>query len=525
MADLIDLFGALADRLYPWKPLTDDIPVPHGTIGPVSYAKNVPEPLGEQFIFEGRRGQKIWEKLKKSADLPDGPFEVLGKGTRGTAYAVDEKRVLKVTADRSEAVGAASVRDNPDQAGRAQNILSVWELRRPGQRAWAIMQERLQQLDEEDPWADFADLWPPWTRANDYVPIWPEHVQQFIDDVEQENLVEPSDSEWRKFKEWFVLLAEYFKTIELRYHDFWHRNLLRRGLIEPTQHVAIDFGYSTSDAEPPPDIEVISRFLARAQRRALLNIVKLVVSADDLEPNDFERDYDDLIEDRRVPKKHDTKTIALPHPIAQEVGGPIQKKIMQHLGMPEKSFGDFRRLGVGQNGIAFLLPDLRVLKITKDTSEAHASIRLVGKHNETIVEILDVFEFRTVNDKPLYGIVQERLQKPDADWVEFAGEWWEFRADPNLRKKFHDWFETPITKKNIELFRQWLGHQGRTVDEEKFNWLGMTAKELRGLGVQFRDLHNGNIMKRSDGSHVIIDLGASKSAPATIPMVSKVKAP
>jgi hypothetical protein len=268
MSGIADILQALADRIDdpwgPWDPVTVDQPNPTSTIGPVSYAESVPDPLGEQSIFSGRHGHRIWKKLKKYADLPDGPYEVLGKGTRGTAYAVSPLVVLKVTGDHTEAVGAALIRDTPDPLGNAQSILSVWELRRPGVQAWAIVQERLSPLEDDDPWIEIADLWPAWARANGYLPIWPENIQLFVDDVETSELVDTDDPEWIAFKSWFFGLGAYLESIELRYHDFWHRNLLRRG----SQHVAIDFGYSLSDARPPPKIDVISKFTALAGRRS-----------------------------------------------------------------------------------------------------------------------------------------------------------------------------------------------------------------------------------------------------------------
>ncbi len=207
-------------------------------------------------IFQDPKGPRLWQRLKKAAGLASGPYELLGRGTRGAAYAIDDTRVLKVTNDRTEAVAAGLIRDNPDPRGNAQYIEQVWELRGQEMGAWAIVQERLEELDEEDPWIQFSDFWPDWSATNDYQPIMPEVMPDFFNDTESAGLVEASNPAWGQFKMWLIELAQYLAAIQLYYHDFWHRNLLRRG----NQHVAIDFGYSRSEREP--DIQVIAKYKA-----------------------------------------------------------------------------------------------------------------------------------------------------------------------------------------------------------------------------------------------------------------------
>ena len=254
--ELETLVHMLQAEAYPfWPKFITHQPLPSHSAGPVSFAGRVlaPKPLEDQAIFRDPRGPAIRAKLWRLASLATVPPELLGTGTRGTAYRVDTK-VLKITNDVSEAVGAALIRDTPDPLGNVQRIESVWKLQGTENVAYAVVQELLGQPEDSDPWIKFADWWPKWSRAHRYLPIIPTNVDRFIDDMETTERTHQNNRNWKAFKSWFIAVAEYLAHIGLLYHDFWHRNMLMRG----TQHVAIDFGYSLSQAEPP-QIRTIAR--------------------------------------------------------------------------------------------------------------------------------------------------------------------------------------------------------------------------------------------------------------------------
>lgn len=251
------------DPYEDWWPQTVEQPHPNSSQGPIAYGKEndsiVPASLNEHPIFQDPMGPKLWAKLKKRAKISDGPWEILGSGTRGTAFGAGSL-VLKITNDRTEAVGAALIRNTPDPLGNAQRIYSVWQLKGESLEAFAIVQERLDLAPKKDPWNRFADFWPDWSRENNYAPIIPENTKTFLEDCESSRLVSSDDENWIAFKKWFEDLASYLASIKLLYHDFWHRNMLvRKRENKSDQHVAIDFGYSESLAKVP-NIDVIARF-------------------------------------------------------------------------------------------------------------------------------------------------------------------------------------------------------------------------------------------------------------------------
>lgn len=374
MTQLVDLLENLAARIetdpYGDVPKTFKPLVPNSSQGPVSYAKTVPEPLGKEQIFRDPKGPKIWDKLSVSARLPAGPYEILGKGTRGTAYAMDEQRVLKITNDKSEAVGAALVRDTPDPLGNAQRIESVWQLRGQTTAAFAIVQERLNQMEEDDPWVELSDLWPAWSRSNEYAPIMPQVVTQFFDDSEDAGLVNAEDTSWMAFKAWFTDLAAYLASIELLYHDFWHRNLLMRG----DQHVAIDFGYSISEAEEPPNIDVIAKFVVQRQKRQKTQAAEMLDETADRLAGESVVD-EDAVALSDYPEGFSLEDL-------KEMTPPkAAKYAQQHL----------QKLGKGSSRIALAVDTNKVLKVALNAkgiaqNEVEAD---VGRHYDCVTQVFD----------------------------------------------------------------------------------------------------------------------------------------
>jgi hypothetical protein len=75
-------------------------------------------------------------------DIPDDPV-VLGRGTRGTTYALDSKVALKLTTDESEALASEKIRETP--VDKVVEIYDVFSL--AGTQYFCIVQERLQPLE------------------------------------------------------------------------------------------------------------------------------------------------------------------------------------------------------------------------------------------------------------------------------------------------------------------------------------------------------------------------------------------
>jgi hypothetical protein len=162
-------------------------------------------------------------------------------------------------------------------------------------------------------------------------------------------------------------------------------------------------------------------------------------------------------------------------------------------------------LGIGTAGAAFDIGSGKVLKITSDELEARASSLIAKKSLRGVWKVFGVYKYKPMSARHL--IVGEKL-KP------IGGRGMALLSALNSAVKGKIFFKSS-TYKNTELGDILETLKGLT---EKFPnstindaieiAYGMNA--LINLGIQFNDLHVGNIMLRGD-KPVIIDLGFSQS--------------
>jgi len=114
------------------------------------------------------------------------------------------------------------------------------------------------------------------------------------------------------------------------------------------------------------------------------------------------------------PNVGDDNTIELPENITEDY--PRDRADAVALEMAQKlSVGEPKYLGAGTLGVAYDIGDDRVLKITKDNSEAYENLKLIGKPLKYIAQPYRVFEVKSdVNPdaQKTYAIILEKL-KPD----------------------------------------------------------------------------------------------------------------
>jgi hypothetical protein len=168
-------------------------------------------------------------------------------------------------------------------------------------------------------------------------------------------------------------------------------------------------------------------------------------------------------------------------------------------------------LGKGEWGLAFLLPSGRVLKLTRDASEARASNTPALRTGQLVhlVRVFDVFAFPR---QELYGIVLERL-KPltTADARQF--DWLIRRLDFDLRR-------TPLATMQATLKREAAANErGRAIlaEWQRFQLAAILA-ELTAARIKFSDFHSGNLMRRG-AVYVLIDLGNKAQSGGVAPAV------
>lgn len=179
--------------------------------------------------------------------IPQHP-QVLGQGTRGTAYVIGGGKVLKLTDDESEAAAAAKLRDL--KVDFAVHIEAVFQMR----DYYGIIQEQLQPLPAHAKAAIEASL----TRTDFREKIAEGGFQNFMKKSKEEldelardgehNLILRFKSAYETLEKYGVFeIAKGLESIGIEFTDYHtgkgdgnHGNLMLRG----DKVVVLDLGYS-----------------------------------------------------------------------------------------------------------------------------------------------------------------------------------------------------------------------------------------------------------------------------------------
>lgn len=197
-----------------------------------------------------------------------------------------------------------------------------------------------------------------------------------------------------------------------------------------------------------------------------------------------------------------------------------------------------RVLGSGQKGTAFLVRPGTVLKVTTDEKEARSSVMVKGKTLRHIARIYDVFRFGKTpgTTEPVFGIIMEELEPlsesdaaelnralmlirdmehgPEGDQVLEALANGRFDEMVGMLRQI--WTRemsaeagSPAAKRRVaQQVEAKIQELQRAMDQYKIPDM---VKELTQSGVEFADFKAENMGKRSDGTIVVFDLGASRT--------------
>lgn len=189
-------------------------------------------------------------------------------------------------------------------------------------------------------------------------------------------------------------------------------------------------------------------------------------------------------------------------------------------------------LGRGSFGTAYrvkLFNSDSVIKFTRDPSEVQASTLLKGKASQRILRIHDLWAVKGTFERDLRGwyVIHREyltpLTKRDSALVEAI---FVVYGDTSLDLTF------PRSKRQHAMIQKWRGYlrmemmdgEGVPVDEEGgalsmgnpklvqralqlLILIGQGIDELHQAGIDWEDVHSGNIMRNSDGKLVIADVG------------------
>jgi hypothetical protein len=179
-----------------------------------------------------------------------------------------------------------------------------------------------------------------------------------------------------------------------------------------------------------------------------------------------------------------------------------------------------QRLGKGSFGTAYevgLLPRKRsVLKFTRDPTEAQASAFLCGKSSKHVVDIYKTWSLNWTHEKGLRGwyVIHRAylnpLSKKDKKLLHVL---WVLYGNMDLDLKFPRANHRAMTDKWKSYIREELDEQETYTPQNLAHAMHLLREvsdcvhALHGLGIDWEDIHADNMMRRSDGTMAIGDVG------------------
>jgi len=207
-------------------------------------------------------------------------------------------------------------------------------------------------------------------------------------------------------------------------------------------------------------------------------------------------------------------------------------------------------LGGGSYGIAILLKNGHVLKITEDYSEARSANRIKGKKLKNVYNVFRVFTFNDFSYNRMYFIEQELLRNVEKYVEKFLYDNFVMDGEnaiiliPNstntkymhhrtlrslilsiFRNNYNDNTDFIV---QLDNYNQANENYEKTTREHVINYIRDSrtkkfyldminaADELHENNILFDDAHEGNIMMDDKGNYKIIDLGISQSPESNI---------
>lgn len=156
----------------------------------------------------------------------------------------------------------------------------------------------------------------------------------------------------------------------------------------------------------------------------------------------------------------------------------------------------FTLLGSGTQGKAFQINDNTVIKISDDEDEPMISMIIKQNPSAYFVRIKDVFTINVHLGEQFHCIVQEKLDKPEEKWANFASDFGGCVVKPYMVQRFKD----RRSDNNGKVPRG---------TSNKFKWLNGVADYFQKHNISYKDLHEGNLMRKGD-KHKLIDLGYAR---------------
>lgn len=397
----------------------------------------------------------------------------IGGGENGFAFEIDNKRIMKLTADRSEADAATKImRGNPQYLADVYNLYKVFDSD-IDKSYFAIIEENVYNK----PLDDFREY------------------ERIISEIKPNDL------------DYYDILGEIKKP-----KNFNHTEMLEFAKLVLTEN-------------PEANISNINRKRAYEFLVGILNIRQELInfgikSVDytnikNLGYNDGILKFFDIGGYRSdEPEVGEDNVIMLPE--TQEINEIYDKRIAdkiaaevaQKIGLNSPKY-----LASGYNGVAYDIGGDKVLKITKDSSEASDNLKLIGRKLNYIAQPYNVFEITSSTNRDMpktYAIILEKL-RTDSN-IETSNNRLDYAFNKIMGVEVPDvieyylgeWDDGKVTKEKVNSYLKKNPQDGKY-----FAGLLRIAYEAKRLGLDSMDyLNPKNLGYKKNGELGFFDVGS-----------------
>lgn len=255
------------------------------------------------------------------------------------------------------------------------------------------------------------------------------------------------------------------------------------------------FNITTLGEEFNKSVKNIDKYLRKSKNKEKFvnNLIKL---------EEYLKKYEIINEEHDVIKIISEKQI-----IKQQVKDQILNIFKEKLNIDNISY-----LGSGFFGDAYDIGNDRVLKITRDKTEAIESLKIKSKNLKHIANVYDVYQVKSKSEnKTYYIIILEKLNRNDQELENKFGRM--LFVFTSLEISFEEIIDEFATygysdkyKENEDKLNKYF--QKNPGDEKFFMGMVNIAKEIYELGVESKDyLSYKNLGYKKDGSLAFFDLG------------------
>jgi hypothetical protein len=211
------------------------------------------------------------------------------------------------------------------------------------------------------------------------------------------------------------------------------------------------------------------------------------------------------------------------HALAFVAQSATDGDLVRVVGVPVE---EWKKLGSGSNGTAFSLGDGRVLKVTKDASEATASAVLKNNPSPYVSRIYRVFQFKNPGGGDGFVVIAKQVKRLSDAARTVINDFYDALVHSGHGEDIaaHAWAGDKLTCATqwVRALNKVKGPKLKSADLPMYKrvviWLASALEDIALHGVHWIDCHGGNIMhdpEKGDASDMsawrVIDLGMSRS--------------